>query len=97
MAFVPLGDMLKRHVQNRPGVSGPIEASMVVEGAAALLSAHLPKLAPRITVVSYRDATLTVHAASGAAAAELRLREPQVLALLRARFGSGRIVRLRYS
>lgn len=97
MAFIPLGDLLRKNVQSRPTVARGVEASQVVEGATALLEQHFPRVAIRITVVSFRDATLTVHAASGAAGAELRLREQRYLGLLREKFGPGTVQRLRYA
>lgn len=97
MAFVPLGNLLKKQIQAKPGVSGPVHASRVVLRACEVVATRFPALAPRLTVVSFRDGALTLKAASGAAAAETRLREAQLLAALREDLGPGvvRAVRVR--
>ncbi|TAK04642.1 DUF721 domain-containing protein [Patescibacteria group bacterium] len=95
MAFVPLGSLLKKQIQAKPGVSGPVQASRVVLRACDVVTAKFPALAPRLTVVSFRDGVLTVKAASGAAAAETRLRETQLLAALRDEVGPGVVRSLR--
>lgn len=95
MAFVPLGNLLKKQIQAKPGMSGPVQASRVVLRACDVVTATFPALAPRLTVVSFRDGVLTVKAASGAAAAETRLREAQLMAALREDLGAGVVRALR--
>ncbi len=95
MAFEPLGKLLKKQIQTKPGVSGPVQASRVVLRACDVVTARFPALAPRLTVVSYRDGVLTLKAASGAAAAETRLRETQIMAALREDIGPGVVRALR--
>lgn len=95
MAFEPLGSLLKRQIQAKPGVSGPVQASRVVLRACDVVTARFPALAPRLTVVSFKDGVLTVKAASGAAAAETRLRETQIMAALREDVGPGVVRALR--
>lgn len=95
MAFERLGSLLKKQIKAKPGVSGPVQASRVVLRACDVVTVKFPMLAPRLTVVSYRDGVLTLKAATGAAAAETRLREAQLLAALREDVGPGVVRALR--
>ncbi len=96
MSMEPLGKLLHRQMQAKPGMTGPMQTVRVIETAVQMLAECFPSLAVRLTVVSFRGGALTVHAASGAAAAELRLRESQVLAELRERVGAGTVRAIRY-
>lgn len=96
MGFEPLGNLLKKNIGTRTGVSRSVEAGMVVAAATEEFTRAFPALAARMVVVSFRDGVLTMHAYSGSAAAELRLREPQFLSVLRTRLGAGVVIRLRY-
>ena len=53
MAFEPLGNLLKRQIQTKPGVSGPVQASRVVLRACEEVTARFPALAPRRPVSSF--------------------------------------------
>jgi predicted nucleic acid-binding Zn ribbon protein len=96
MAMEPLGKLIRTQIAAKGDVAGPIASARIVAAVAEELAASFPALARRLHVVSYRDGIVTVAALSGAAAAELRLREPQLLAKLRARLGAA-VRALRYS
>lgn len=96
MSFEPLGNLLKKNMGTRTGVSRSVEAGMIVATASEEFVRTFPKLAARMVVVSFHEGVLTMHAYSGSAAAELRLREQQFLSVLRTRLGAGVVVRLRY-
>lgn len=87
MGFEPLGKLLGKQLEAKPDLRGPMQAARVVTAAQEELAASFPALAPRIAVVSFRGGFLSVKAGSGAAAAELRLRESAYLAGLRKRLG----------
>lgn len=96
MSFEAIGKLIKNHVQAKPGIAGQVQAARVVAAATAVFAERFPALSARLTVQSVRDGVLTVRAQSGAAAAECRLREPQILALLREKLGAGVVRALRY-
>lgn len=87
MGFEPLGNLLGKHLAAKPDLRGPMMAARVVAAAEQELAAAFPALAKRVQAVSFREGVVTMRAATGAAAAELRLREPVYLAGLRKRIG----------
>lgn len=87
MAMEPLGKLIKTQIAAKGDVAGPIASARIVAAVGEELAASFPALAKRLRVVSFRDGIISVAATSGAAAAELRLREPQLLATLRTRLG----------
>ncbi len=95
MAMEPLGKLIKKQIAAKADLAGPLTAARIVAAAGQELADAYPSLAKRVRVVSFRDGILSVATASGAAAAELRLREGRYLAGLRARLGSA-VRALRY-
>lgn len=87
MAMEPLGKLIKTQIAAKADLAGPLTAARIVAAAGQELADAFPSLAKRLRVASFRDGIVSVEAATGAAAAELRLREQQFLAKLRMRIG----------
>lgn len=95
MAFQALGDLMNRKVLTRPGVGASIQASMIVEKIEEVFRNQFPVLAAHVRIAWYKNGELAVAPQSGSAAAEMRLRNGQVLHAIRRALPEVSIVRMR--
>lgn len=97
MSFTPLGDALNRRFSSQTPLKKQIEASKAVEIAKEVFVELFSKdLAQHAVPLFLKNRTLTVSCTSSAMAAEIRLRQSDIVKKINARLGERLVDRIRY-
>jgi len=97
MSFTPLGDALNQRLSLKISLKKQLETAKVIEIAKAVfLELFSPELAQHAVPLFLKNRTLTVSCTSSAMAAEIRLRQGEIVKKMNAGLGETLVDRIRY-
>ena len=97
MSFTPLGDTLKKNLQDKKGMKDQLEGSEVLEAAQSVFVARFGESQSiHLKPLFLKNRTLTVTCSSSEIAQEIRLNQADIVEEINQELGEKQVDRIRY-